>query len=107
MQLIENIKKEAIQVLQLVQFNFESPEDRAKEQARLDAMRAELEAALEEAQTNEDDMVTAEFEEGEAPVRKPIRSEKKPKRNDPCPCGSGQKYKNCCGKSGPKKGILA
>ena len=24
---------------------------------------------------------------------------KKPKRNDPCPCGSGKKYKNCCGKS--------
>jgi len=34
-------------------------------------------------------------------------SAKKPKRNDPCPCGSGKKYKNCCGKSGPKKGLLA
>ena len=22
---------------------------------------------------------------------------KKPGRNDPCPCGSGKKYKNCCG----------
>lgn len=28
-------------------------------------------------------------------------------RNDPCPCGSGKKYKLCHGKSGPKKGILA
>ena len=27
----------------------------------------------------------------------PIRSEKKVGRNDPCPCGSGKKYKNCCG----------
>ncbi|MDE6958430.1 MAG: SEC-C domain-containing protein, partial [Helicobacter apodemus] len=27
--------------------------------------------------------------------------------NEPCPCGSGKKYKNCCGKSGPKQGILA
>jgi hypothetical protein len=26
------------------------------------------------------------------------RSKKKPGRNDPCPCGSGQKYKKCCGK---------
>lgn len=25
-------------------------------------------------------------------------SEKKVGRNDPCPCGSGKKYKNCCGK---------
>ncbi|MDE6000961.1 MAG: SEC-C domain-containing protein, partial [Clostridia bacterium] len=23
---------------------------------------------------------------------------KKVGRNDPCPCGSGKKYKNCCGK---------
>jgi preprotein translocase subunit SecA len=28
-------------------------------------------------------------------------------RNDDCPCGSGLKYKNCCGKSGPKKGVFA
>lgn len=27
---------------------------------------------------------------------------KKPSRNDPCPCKSGKKYKDCCGKSGPK-----
>lgn len=28
----------------------------------------------------------------------PIRVEKKVGRNEPCPCGSGKKYKNCCGK---------
>jgi len=28
-----------------------------------------------------------------------IRVEKKPGRNDPCPCGSGKKYKKCCGQS--------
>ncbi len=28
-----------------------------------------------------------------------IRVEKKPGRNDPCPCGSGKKYKFCCGKN--------
>jgi preprotein translocase subunit SecA len=27
----------------------------------------------------------------------PVRVEKKVGRNDPCPCGSGKKYKNCCG----------
>ncbi len=25
-----------------------------------------------------------------------IRSDSKPKRNDPCPCGSGKKFKQCC-----------
>ena len=29
---------------------------------------------------------------------KPITSEKTVGRNDPCPCGSGKKYKKCCGK---------
>ncbi len=31
--------------------------------------------------------------------RMPIRKKKKPGRNDPCPCGSGKKYKNCCGRN--------
>lgn len=29
---------------------------------------------------------------------KPKAAEKKVGRNDPCPCGSGSKYKKCCGK---------
>ena len=29
--------------------------------------------------------------------REPIRREATPDRNDPCPCGSGKKYKKCCG----------
>ena len=34
------------------------------------------------------------------PPVEPIRSGDKPSRNDPCPCGSGKKYKQCCGKGG-------
>lgn len=30
--------------------------------------------------------------------KEPIRKENKVGRNDPCPCGSGKKYKKCCGK---------
>ena len=30
--------------------------------------------------------------------KEPYRAKKKPGRNDPCPCGSGKKYKNCCGR---------
>ena len=35
----------------------------------------------------------------DTPKRKPVKAEKKIGRNDPCPCGSGKKYKNCCGKN--------
>ena len=29
--------------------------------------------------------------------KQPVRKKEKAKPNDPCPCGSGKKYKNCCG----------
>ena len=39
------------------------------------------------------------FEDGEMVGETPIvREEPKIGRNDPCPCGSGRKYKKCCGK---------
>ncbi|MDT8715569.1 preprotein translocase subunit SecA [Clostridium sp. 19966] len=30
--------------------------------------------------------------------KEPVKKDKKVGRNDPCPCGSGKKYKNCCGR---------
>ena len=27
----------------------------------------------------------------------PIKADERTRRNDPCPCGSGKKYKKCCG----------
>lgn len=30
---------------------------------------------------------------------KTVVKEKKTGRNEPCPCGSGKKYKHCCGKN--------
>jgi preprotein translocase subunit SecA len=41
----------------------------------------------------------AENEEGVAVAQKPVtRRQPKIGRNDPCPCGSGKKYKQCHGK---------
>ena len=34
-----------------------------------------------------------------AAPRTPVKAEEKIGRNSPCPCGSGKKYKNCCGRS--------
>jgi uncharacterized protein YecA (UPF0149 family) len=30
----------------------------------------------------------------------PLQADTAPGRNDPCPCGSGKKYKKCCGTDG-------
>jgi uncharacterized protein len=32
-----------------------------------------------------------------APPQQPVRADPKPDRNGPCPCGSGKKFKKCCG----------
>ncbi len=45
--------------------------------------------------TSRTDLVT---NSGEPKSNAPVRVEKKVGRNDPCPCGSGKKYKNCHGK---------
>ena len=66
----------------------------AMKQERLVAQHAEIESAY--------DIIESEGE-GSLPGvdihenRQPVRVEEKPGRNDPCPCGSGKKYKNCHG----------
>lgn len=49
----------------------------------------ERERVAEPIATNHDDSVK----------KKPVVKEKKVGRNDPCPCGSGKKYKQCCGRN--------
>jgi preprotein translocase subunit SecA len=46
-------------------------------------------------QTSRTDLVT---NGGEAKSKMPVHVEKQVGRNDPCPCGSGKKFKNCHGK---------
>jgi len=91
--LIARIKHEAVKKLQIVQFKFEN-EDEIQEQ--LEQMKDELEIEMDKV-----------VESGAEQTTQPQVGGKKPKRNEPCPCGSGKKYKQCCGKSGPKKGLLA
>ncbi len=99
--LVRRIKHDAVKTLHLVQFDFQSPEeeDEAVEQI-LDELESETAEAIEHRTDVAEEETTSE-------TRQPQTGGKKPKRNDPCPCGSGKKYKHCCGKSGPKKGILA
>ncbi|MDH7497985.1 MAG: SEC-C metal-binding domain-containing protein, partial [Syntrophomonadaceae bacterium] len=40
----------------------------------------------------------AVVENREPAERKPVKAGKRVGRNDACPCGSGKKYKKCCGK---------
>lgn len=91
-ELISSIKYEIIKILFTIQL--QSNEDRQKEQEAIARMKEQMEEATEHITTN----VAQEA------VR---NSDRKIARNEECPCGSGLKYKNCCGKSGPKIGLAA
>ena len=93
MELVNQIKFESIKTLHLVQLRDEKEEE---ERRAMEELLAKMEAQNEQGMKFEHGSIEAE------PV-----VEKKIPRNAPCPCGSGKKYKQCCGKSGPKKGILA
>ena len=54
----------------------------------------EYEESIMEWEMNEDVL----FDEFTVPKQIPVVKEKKIYPNDPCPCGSGKKYKKCCGK---------
>ncbi len=68
----------------------------AVRQERLVAQHAEAESVYEIAADGAID-ATFSMPGDEIVLQQPVRVEKKPGRNDDCPCGSGKKYKNCCG----------
>jgi len=91
MELVGRLKTESVKMLQIVRFKSREEQE---EQARM---------MLEASQNAENEPLNYN-NQGEDENFTP---EKKIPRNAPCPCGSGKKYKDCHGKSGPKKGIFA
>ena len=95
-ELLESIKRDTIRVLSHVQVRREDP---AEEEARL---RREAEALAERMQFQHAEASALAqpeaAEEGDVAVAAaPVRTEQKIGRNEPCPCGSGKKYKHCHG----------
>ena len=96
-ELINDIKFNTIRTLHIIQFKIENAEEEAAQLAqKLEAEKKEKEALRHFNMSDKD-----------SEERIVASSAKKISRNDPCPCGSGKKYKQCCGKSGPKKGAFA
>lgn len=96
--LLESIKRDSIRVLSHVQVRREDP---AEEEARLRREAEELAKRMQfqHAEVSALDQPEEEPEvEGQADIAAtPVRTEPKIGRNEPCPCGSGKKYKHCHG----------
>jgi preprotein translocase subunit SecA len=97
LELTSRIKFESYTTLHLVQLRAEENED-------IEMARRELERFANESMEN---MELIHEDANQPQEKEEVKIEKKIPRNEPCPCGSGKKYKQCCGKSGPKKGVLA
>ncbi|GAA8436941.1 preprotein translocase subunit SecA [Helicobacter pylori] len=97
LELIEDIKMEAIKTFSKIQF--ENEQDSNDAERYLDNFSEE----------REHESVTYRHEETlDEDLNVAMKAfAKTPKRNEPCPCQSGKKYKDCCAKSGPKKGLFA
>jgi len=119
--MLERVKYETVSVLSKIEVRTQDQIDREEEERRLRLMRA-LQAQHAEAQSplesaaDQSPPPGAQPVDGEAaaaftlgggilPMPPPsdepqgtfVRSERKIGRNEPCPCGSGKKYKNCHG----------
>ncbi len=76
-------------------YMFDAMMQAIEEDAAKYVMKAEIYRNLERQEVAKGQAVNPKG--GEAPKKQPIRK-KKIGRNEPCPCGSGKKYKNCHGK---------
>ena len=78
---------------------------RIKENTLFALCRLRIRAQVQEEEfTHKEEAANLQYSGGQevaqakkAPVK---RKEPKVGRNDPCPCGSGKKYKKCCGSAG-------
>ena len=93
-QLLDNIKHETIKYLSHVEVSSKEDVERIEQQRR----RQETQHQYQHAQVADMAGDEADQQNSAEPSKPVVRSAPKVGRNSPCPCGSGKKYKQCCGK---------
>ncbi|MBR9873857.1 MAG: preprotein translocase subunit SecA [Vibrionaceae bacterium] len=93
--LLDALKSDVITVLSRVRVQQQEEVERMEEQRRAQAEEAARRAQTQHAAAESQ---LADGEESEGAHQPVVRDERKVGRNEPCPCGSGKKYKQCHGK---------
>jgi preprotein translocase subunit SecA len=98
--MIDKVNKDVVATLMKAHIPLKDPNSvkRAEAPKRMDLSK--FEANKDEMSTYNDPSGGGKSRDGRSQVQQPVRVEKKVGRNDPCPCGSGKKYKNCHGRPG-------
>lgn len=93
-QMLESLKHDVISILSKVQVQAQSDVEEMEERRRQEEAQLQRDFHHAEAESLTGDPVMPPAQPN-TPV---VRDGDKVGRNDPCPCGSGKKYKQCCGK---------
>ncbi len=97
-ELLEQLKRETIKILSHVRVRTEE-EVRAIEEERRRREQANMQARHAEANSLDDGAARTQSPAAAGAEQAPfVRDARKVGRNEPCPCGSGRKYKHCHGK---------
>ena len=96
-EMIDSINRKVLAILMRGQIPMREPEQvrEARPVQRMDLSKYKTQKADADSRGNAEDPTKQDTREQQSHT--PIRVEKKVGRNDPCPCGSGKKYKNCHG----------
>jgi preprotein translocase subunit SecA len=109
-ELIQRIKIESLKILHNLQIEYQMPEIdpeieeflKAIEGKKVDEILSKIPEIPEDMQEKDIDEIINNLEKETQKLQAEFeakQAKKRVKRNDPCPCGSGKKYKDCCGKS--------
>ena len=95
--MVENVNSKSVSVLMRGQIPIREPEQvkRAAPEEKTDYSKYRTEKDESSSRTNSSKPEGTDTRERKL---EPVRVEKKAGRNDPCPCGSGKKFKNCHGR---------
>jgi len=93
--MLENLKMDVVGILSKVQIQSKEEAEAIDQQRREAEEKAKIQ--YQHAQVNSDGEAEKEADETADTF---IRENKKVGRNEPCPCGSGKKFKQCHGKLG-------
>ncbi len=102
-EMLDSLNRRTIAMLFRGQIYSQEPDrvQQAQQQRRMDMSRYRMQKdAVQQAALRSGQAAAAGRDTREQQRQMPIHVEKKPRPNDPCPCGSGKKYKQCHGKAG-------
>ena len=102
--MLDTLNRRAIAILLRGQIHTQEPDrvQQAQQQRRMDYSRYRTQKdAVQQAAQASGAAAAAGRDTREQQRPEPIHADKKPRPNDPCPCGSGKKYKQCHGKLAP------